>query len=609
MSISFTELGRHEAWLRLSSIVKAGDPHIRLERKLTSELIKQWRESYEAVLKELFRHIPAEVSQSAIKKITDSLAGALGTEFGNSPGVRDELRKYITRAYEGGKSQFVARENLTLADRRAIEVLTRNNCYWLGEHYGKHIGPKIAELTQDALRDGLGRKELAKQLRGALGGQVGGYRYWDVVSSAALVRSRSFGCISGMVEAKITEYEILAMGDERMCPICGELSGQTFSVTETQKVIERTLDIENPDDFKAAMPWHSEPPTGKSKDALIAEGMSVPPFHGRCRCVLVASETAEPSSEDIEGRIAEVREQELALTREIAELNRRQEDAINREDFDTVSECVARRNKLEEQFRNMWPEIKEMRLRAAERGIIYASGLDGSLSEGDLTALIERVKNAPEEIRKVWNLSEDRLSIINAHSRENYYSPRERGVYIDFTEDRYRTVRPAFSGIFHELGHLIDNRTRATGLFRSISQNTGYGLFDTLKSEIEECITSRQQQLRAEAVLAGRSAKDIKKKDAYDSLDYELHHLPEGKGKNMCISDMFSGITLNKCKGGYEHDRKYWREDPKLVCEEFFAQMFSDLAVNPEGLEITRRYAPKSCAIFRKMLEDIIEKE
>ena len=221
MNIELTELCRHEAWLRLSSIVKAGDKQIRLERKLTSELIKNWRESYETTLKELFRQIPTEISSEAVELITGRLADALGQSFGGSQGIRDELRKYITRAYQAGKSEFVIRPELSLPDLRAIDVLTKHNCYWLGEHYGKHIGPKIAELTQDALRDGLGRDELATELRESLGGKVGGYKYWDVVSSAALVRSRSFGCISGMVEAGITEYEILAMGDERMCPICG----------------------------------------------------------------------------------------------------------------------------------------------------------------------------------------------------------------------------------------------------------------------------------------------------------------------------------------------------------------------------------------------------
>ena len=292
MNIEFSELGRHEAWLRLSAIVKAGDKHIQLERKLTSELIKNWRESYEDALQGLFKQIPEELSQSVIELITSRLSESLGQSFGSSQKVREELRKYITRAYEGGKSEFVVKHDLSLPDIRAIDVLTKHNCYWLGEHYDKHIREGIAKLTQQAISDGLGRKELAKELREALGGKVGGYKYWDVVSSAALVRSRSFGCISGMVEARITEYEILAMGDERMCPICGELNGKTFSVSETKKVIDRTLDISDPDKFKEAMPWHTESPAGVSKDKLIADGMSIPPFHGRCRCVLtMASET------------------------------------------------------------------------------------------------------------------------------------------------------------------------------------------------------------------------------------------------------------------------------------------------------------------------------
>ena len=215
MNIEISQLGRHEAWLRLSSIVKAGDKQIRLERKLTSELIKNWREPYSDALRELFRQIPAELSTEAAEIIMQRLAEALGQSFGSSQKVRDEFRKYITQAYESGKSEFVTDYKLSLPDIRAIDVLTKHNCYWLGEHYVKHIGPKIAELTQDALRYGLGREELAKELRESFGGKVGGYKYWDIVSSAALVRSRSFGCISGMVEAGITEYEILAMGDRK----------------------------------------------------------------------------------------------------------------------------------------------------------------------------------------------------------------------------------------------------------------------------------------------------------------------------------------------------------------------------------------------------------
>ena len=165
------------------------------------------------------------------------------------------MDKSIGKVYKTSKREFAPQASLSLADKKAVDVLTKHNCFWIGEHYGNHIGGKIAEITQQALNDGLGRKELARELKSALGGKVGGYQYWDVTASAALVRARSFGAISGMEEAGIAEYEILAMQDERMCPICGELNGRTFSVMETREVIDRTLGISDPDKFKEAMPW------------------------------------------------------------------------------------------------------------------------------------------------------------------------------------------------------------------------------------------------------------------------------------------------------------------------------------------------------------------
>ena len=270
-----TKLENHEADLRLyhilTSIVKdKPDEYLRLERKLSAELIKHWRTNYEDALKELLKLLPENLSSEGLNIILDGLTDTLGNAFGLSLPVRKEFRNYITKAYELGKNS-----SLNLPDRRAIEVLTRHNCFWLGQHYGKNIGPKIAELSRNAIENGLGRKELAKELRESLGGKIGGYEYWDVVSSSALVRARSFGAIAGMVEAGITEYEIVAMGDERMCEFCGQMDGKKFYVQRAAEKIQSVLDIEDPEEFKDALPW------GDDEDGL-------PPFHGRCRCVLVS---------------------------------------------------------------------------------------------------------------------------------------------------------------------------------------------------------------------------------------------------------------------------------------------------------------------------------
>ena len=269
---------------------------IDLERKLASELLKQWRETYTKALKEVFKAIPKIVSKDAIKLLQDVLLEELGPAFGSSETIRNLMDKHITRSYSDEKLRWFTKKLkdsekssvLSLPDKRAISVLTRNNCFWIGQHYGTHVGPKIADLTQKALNEGKGRDALAEELRQELGDVAPeGYSYWDVVSSSALVRARSFGAISGMEEAGITEYEILAMGDERVCDICEEMDGRVFSVEETRKVIDHALDITDPEAFKAALPWQTEPPVGKSSAQLTEDGQNVPPFHGRCRCTVV----------------------------------------------------------------------------------------------------------------------------------------------------------------------------------------------------------------------------------------------------------------------------------------------------------------------------------
>ena len=313
-----TPLGKREARLRLSLILehlnikinKAAkkDPAkelLKLERKLSAELVKNWRESYTDALRDLFKNLPSFISQDAKKIIEDSLLDALGVSFGSAKNVRLLMRERIEDAYILGKSLFNLNKDLksalSLSDRKAIDVLTRHNCFWLGEHYGKHIGPKISELTQQALDEGLGRDALAENLKQELGSvSPKGYSYFDVVASSALVRARSFGSIAGMEEAGIAEYEILAMGDERTCPICGEMNGKKFSVAQTREVINKVLDITDPEKFKEAMPWQTEPPKNKSESKLAEDGQSLPPFHGRCRCTLVMTEIVRESVSAVE---------------------------------------------------------------------------------------------------------------------------------------------------------------------------------------------------------------------------------------------------------------------------------------------------------------------
>lgn len=271
--------------------------YLRLETALSIDLQESWKSSYSEALKVVFRMIPDEITREAMDLLEREISFALGDAFAMSAAVRRQVRTKIEQAYAASKSEWGASKAktkpwkyLSMPDQRAIDVLTQHNCFWLGEHYGEQIGPKVSTLTQKALDEGLGRAELARQLRRTLAGEAPeDYRYWDVAASAALVRARSFGAVSGMEEAGLTTFEVMAMGDERTCPICREMNGRVFSVAESRKVIDSVLALDDPKEFKEAMPWLSAPPVGVSSARLTQSGRSMPPFHGRCRCIIIES--------------------------------------------------------------------------------------------------------------------------------------------------------------------------------------------------------------------------------------------------------------------------------------------------------------------------------
>lgn len=67
------------------------------------------------------------------------------------------------------------------------------------------------------------------------------------------------------------------------------MNGRVFSVAEGMEKIKSVLDIDDPEEFKNAMPWGNfDPQSGN--DALMSQGRAIPPFHGRCRCVVVAAD-------------------------------------------------------------------------------------------------------------------------------------------------------------------------------------------------------------------------------------------------------------------------------------------------------------------------------
>ena len=165
-------------------------------------------------------------------------------------------------------------------------------------------------------------------------------------------------------------------------------------------------------------------------------------------------------------------------------------------------------------------------------------------------------------------------------------------------------TRPKYGVLFHELGHLIDDK--AIGFGRHVSGTDE--LRRSLASEVDSYITSTLTRLKREAIASGKSPKEIKKADAYASVEKELSGQLSFSSK-IAVSDVFSGITKNKIEDGWKHSTSYWTQNETNVCLEFFAQTFADSINNPEGIEITKKYFPESYKIFERMIHEIGEKK
>lgn len=142
-----------------------------------------------------------------------------------------------------------------------------------------------------------------------------GKSFFNMASSLHTSRLSAFGFTAEANFLGITEYQINEQLDGRTCPVCAVMHGKTFQVKDARNLLDTVIRTQDPQELKNLQPWPSQSATGiallktLSQDDLVAAGWHVPPFHPRCRGLLVKSRTApplepgkkpEPVSEDYE---------------------------------------------------------------------------------------------------------------------------------------------------------------------------------------------------------------------------------------------------------------------------------------------------------------------
>lgn len=299
----------------------------RLERKLKQILDQQWdaqtRKALEAALAHL-EQLGEPVTTEKLNLVLKTLEYHLGT--GMAAGAAQQVAAIVAAAYRAGRKDFAqkldVKVDLGLVDEEAQKVLQQHTVFWIGNYYTAQLGQTIADTVRlAAVEQGLGRKEVGRLLKGVLGEHFQrADLYWEGLAAHTVTRARNLGAVQSMVEAEVTEYQILAVMDERTSQICREMHGRIFRVERAVELRAALLGASSPEDVKTIAPWPKlEDVRGKATRDL-PPGMALPPYHFRCRTTVVPRVRAESAAVTIvqETEPVEVERQRVSQAQKLA---------------------------------------------------------------------------------------------------------------------------------------------------------------------------------------------------------------------------------------------------------------------------------------------------
>jgi len=266
----------------------------RLDKKLRNVLQRAWVKGGEEVTEQSLEVLAAgagDVTEAEINELLIEIEARMGVAL--ATGVATKVGSILTESYSVGRRLFVTRPQFNLVDMKAQTWLAENHQYWIGKHYGEHVGPKIAKSVKtNIIEAGLSRGEAGKALKGIFGNTVNRPdHYWRGLAANATTRARNFGAVKSFEEAGFASLEVVAVMDEATSEICQEMNGKIFKVELASKQRDDLMAAEDPEDVKKIAPWPKlDDIEGKDPEALAAEaGVVLPPYHYHCRTVVVAS--------------------------------------------------------------------------------------------------------------------------------------------------------------------------------------------------------------------------------------------------------------------------------------------------------------------------------
>jgi hypothetical protein len=247
-----------------------------------------------------------EIGKSMDKRSTSEalkiITGALTVLAGIS-------RKSQTASIKQTDPNVSVSASFSQADLAAIEEMSKQQLWWIGDLWNDHLSRVITETVQhESLITGLGREQVGQILKGVVNGTVEGAfvpgtwrgsteQYFQMLSGTARTRASAFGALTSIRDVGFDMYRIVAVMDERTSDQCRLMHNKVFKVSDGASYIKRSLAATDPNEYKSVAGWKSaseiEQLIGSGDEesqrmSLASSGLALPPYHARCRTIIMA---------------------------------------------------------------------------------------------------------------------------------------------------------------------------------------------------------------------------------------------------------------------------------------------------------------------------------
>lgn len=131
-----------------------------------------------------------------------------------------------------------------------------------------------------------------------------GKAFFNLASSLHTSRVSAYGFTAEAHALGLEEYQINEQLDNRTCPVCAQMHGKKFRVSDARTLLDSVILIDDPEQIKDLHPWPKQDKASVAElskmttDELVSNRWHVPPFHPGCRGLL-ARVGKVPSAEQV----------------------------------------------------------------------------------------------------------------------------------------------------------------------------------------------------------------------------------------------------------------------------------------------------------------------